>query len=197
MSADSPAAPPTSPSEDGRNRLAMKLFLLSLGMLFAASMIGYTVIRLRTTAEVHIHLPGLLWISTGVILISSFAVQGALSAVRDGRTKVFRRALLAGFLLSLVFLAIQAPALVQVLRDHAALRTREVYLYALIFFLIILHAAHVIGGLVPLGIVTLRAQRNPAAYNPQRHGPVRAVAMYWHFLDGVWIVMFLLLLALG
>jgi heme/copper-type cytochrome/quinol oxidase subunit 3 len=189
MSTEIPAARPAPSPEEGRNRLAMKLFLLSLGMLFAASMIGYTVIRLRTTADV--------WISTAVILISSFAIQGALSAVREGRTVVFRRALLAGFALSLVFLAVQAPALVQVLRDHAALRAREVYLYALIFFLILLHAAHVVGGLVPLGIVTVRAQRNPAAYTAQRHGPVQAVTMYWHFLDGVWFVMFLLLLLLG
>ncbi len=197
MSAEIPAGRSAPSPEEGRNRLAMKLFLLSLGMLFAASMIGYTVIRLRTTADVRIHLPGLLWVSTAVILISSFAIQGALSAVRDGRMTVFRRALLAGFALSLVFLAVQAPALMQVLRDHAALRAREVYLYALIFFLILLHAAHVVGGLVPLGIVTVRAQRNPAAYTPQRHGTVRAVTMYWHFLDGVWIVMFLLLQLLG
>jgi cytochrome c oxidase subunit 3 len=197
MSAANPASRPAPTPEEGRSRLAMKLFLLSLGMLFAASMIGYAIIRSRTTADVHVHLPGLLWISTAVILISSFTIQGALSAVRDGRTTVFRRALLAGFALSLVFLAIQAPALVQVLRDHAALRAQDVYLYALIFFLILLHAAHVIGGLVPLGLVTIRSRRNPTAYTPQRHGPVQAVSMYWHFLDGVWIVMFLLLLLLG
>ncbi|MCZ6542722.1 MAG: cytochrome c oxidase subunit 3, partial [Planctomycetota bacterium] len=50
------------------------------------------------------------------------------------------------------------------------------------------HALHVIGGLIPLAAVTIRSFRN--RYSSTDHAAVRYCAMYWHFLDGVWIVLF-------
>jgi heme/copper-type cytochrome/quinol oxidase subunit 3 len=189
----SPAAPP----EEERGRLAMKLFLASLGMLFAASMVGYAVIRLRAADGIEIRLPGLLWFSTAAILAAGLALQRGLAAARTGRQAALRRALPLALGLSLLFLALQAPGLAALLRSHAAMREQDVHLYALVSFLVVLHAAHVVGGLAPLVRVTARAWREPAACIAPRHGPLRAVAWYWHFLEAVWLIMFLLLLLLG
>jgi cytochrome c oxidase subunit 3 len=51
-----------------------------------------------------------------------------------------------------------------------------------------LHAAHVVGGLIPLGIVIYRAGRG--RYSRNFHPGVRYVTAYWHFLDVVWCVLF-------
>lgn len=61
--------------------------------------------------------------------------------------------------------------------------------------LIALHAAHVVGGLVPLGIVTGRALRG--WYDARHAEGVRSCALYWHFLDVVWLTMFGLLYLTG
>lgn len=189
--------PPAAPAEEERGRLAMKLFLASLGMLFAASMVGYAVIRLRAAAGIEIRLPGLLWYSTAAILAAGLALRSALGAARTGRPAAVRRALPLALGLTLLFLALQAPGLAALLRSHAAMREQDVHLYALVAFLVVLHAAHVVGGLAPLVLLTVRAGRDPAACIAPRHGPVRSVAWYWHFLEAVWLAMFLLLLLLG
>jgi cytochrome c oxidase subunit 3 len=75
----------------------------------------------------------------------------------------------------------------------AANMTAKVNLYGFTFYLLTgLHAAHVIGGLIPLGIVALRARAG--RYSPAAYGGVEYTRMYWHFLGGVWIAMFVLLL---
>jgi heme/copper-type cytochrome/quinol oxidase subunit 3 len=54
-----------------------------------------------------------------------------------------------------------------------------------------LHALHVIGGMVLLGAVTAKAFAG--RYSATYHPGVTYAAMYWHFLDVVWLVMFVLI----
>jgi heme/copper-type cytochrome/quinol oxidase subunit 3 len=69
-------------------------------------------------------------------------------------------------------------------------------LYAFGFYVLTgLHALHVIGGLVPLGITTAHARRG--AYTASSHAGVDFIAMYWHFLGAVWLVLFVVLYLLG
>jgi len=186
----------TSP-EDERGAFGMRLFLLSLSVLFAASLVGYAVIRVRTGEGVDIHLPSSLWWSTVVMILSGIAIMRASRAAQSGQTVPLRNGLLTGFALSLVFLAIQIPSVAALLAEHAAMRSERFYLYGFALILIILHALHVLGGLVPLAVVTIRTVLDPNYYHPHHFGPVRFVSMYWHFLEAVWIIMFAMLLILG
>jgi cytochrome c oxidase subunit 3 len=63
------------------------------------------------------------------------------------------------------------------------------HLYAWTFFVLTgLHGAHVVGGLIPLGVVTAKALRG--RYGPDRASGAIYCGMYWHFLDAVWIVLY-------
>ena len=65
-------------------------------------------------------------------------------------------------------------------------------LYAWTFYVLTaLHALHVLGGLPPMLIVTVRALR--MGYGPSDHRGLVYCAMYWHFLDAVWIVLYAIL----
>ncbi|MCA9136479.1 MAG: cytochrome c oxidase subunit 3, partial [Planctomycetales bacterium] len=57
----------------------------------------------------------------------------------------------------------------------------------MVIVLAILHALHVLGGIIALGIVATRA--SVGSYDHERHWPVDFTAQYWHFLDLVWICM--------
>ena len=59
----------------------------------------------------------------------------------------------------------------------------------LTFFLVVLHALHVVGGVAGMVLLLFGISRN--RYDHERHFPVRFCALYWHFLDLVWIIMLL------
>src|SRR5205085_9989276 len=57
------------------------------------------------------------------------------------------------------FLTVQAPAMIDLLGQHQVFKSSRMHVYGLIFFLILLHALHVVGGMVALVIVTVKAHR--------------------------------------
>ena len=210
----------------GTGTFGMALFLAALGMLFAASIIGYLWMRLgfaHAPPSGAVDLPWPLWLSTFLILVSSFTLHRAVQNVRHERQSAFRNALLATCLLATAFLLVQAPALADLLREHwpkvtdymqtlrdareqAALAGARIDpadprlagklpVEGLVFAMILLHALHVLGGIIPLGVITVQANRG--RYDHEQHAPVRHLAMYWHFLDAVWIVLFATLLLAG
>jgi cytochrome c oxidase subunit I+III len=81
-------------------------------------------------------------------------------------------------------------------RLYAAQVPPTANLYAYTFYTLTgLHAVHVIAGLSLLGVVTLRAFQG--LYSALYHPGVRYSVMYWHFLDVVWLVLFLSLVVFG
>lgn len=169
--------------------LGMKLFLVSLSALFAVGLVGCLAVRLRAAAWPPAGIPPLskgLWVSTILILASSATVQWALRGARRGRQRPLRAGLPATALLGALFLVSQ---IANWRRLIAAQITVQSSLYAFTFFTLGgLHGAHVVVGLIPLGLVAARAFRG--RYGPDSHLGVRLCAMCWHFLDGVWLAMF-------
>jgi heme/copper-type cytochrome/quinol oxidase subunit 3 len=179
-------------------KFALLLFLAALAMLFLSSMLAYALIRVtgvNAPPTGQIHVPAALWASTIVIMISSVTIQHALVCVRREKQSHFKLSLASTLGLALVFLGIQTPSLVYLLREHQALYDANIHLYGLMFILVLLHALHLIGGIIPLGVVL--AQALHGRYDHEHHNPVTYVAMYWHFLDVIWVMMFTLLLTLG
>lgn len=174
----------------------MRLFLLSLGILFAASVIGYIsilILAIRQPVDIP-PLPKGLWLSTLLLLTSSGTIQGALGAARRGAQRRLHRFMLATTALGLGFLAIQVTCWIQwagPMRVSLG-ETDRIFVLTGFYVLTGLHAAHVIGGLVPLIIVTARSRTG--RYSHGNYGGVLYSAMYWHFLDAVWVVLFVTLL---
>ncbi len=190
--------------------IGMWLFLSSLAMLFAASMFGYAFIRLMGPHSPDVgtvHMPPLLWLSTILVLAASGTIHLASRAVRAERQTELRRYLLITLLLAAAFVAVQTPAMISLIGQHfdnvrAAVALNDGVtsapanrIYGLVFFLVLVHALHVLGGIVSLGWVTYRANRG--AYDHESFGGVKHAAMYWHFLDVVWLVMFGTLFLVG
>jgi len=142
-----------------------------------------------------IHLPALLWLSTALVIGVSIALSRALRFLRRERQESFRDWFRVSLLMAVGFIAVQTPAMLQLLRAHQQFRSQGLFLYGLIFFLILIHALHVIGGIVAMVWVGIKAERG--VYDHEHYLPVRHTAMYWHFLDFVWLTMFITFLATG
>lgn len=182
----------TAPVELSTGKLGMRLLIASLAMLFAASITGYIVVRTRAEVWPPAGMPALpsgLWLSTLLIVLSSATMAWAVAGIRRDLQRPLRLGLLLTFLLGLAFLASQT---VNWFGLVAADVRPGANLYAFTFFVLTwLHALHVVGGLVPLGLVTARAWRG--GYTAGFHPGVEYTAMYWHFLDVVWLVLFAVL----
>lgn len=169
----------------------MWLLLVTLGVLFVAGILGYLVVRLGQdplepfVPEGAPPLPRSLLVSTLMLLASGATMHATVRSVRAGDG---RAGGLAGLtlLLGLGFLAVQVWAWAELWR--AQLRLAD-SLYAWTFYVLTgLHAAHVIGGLVPLTLVWRRAAAG--RYSPAHPEGVVYCAMYWHFLDAVWLALY-------
>lgn len=200
--------------------IGMGLFLASLTMLFVAGMLVYLLIRLGGTNAPEmgtIHVPHILILSTLIILVSSVTMHAAVRAVQRERQVRMRQMLVATLALSLGFILVQAPglfslaqaygpkheafevaratAVAEANRPGPALNNQDIQAdfpqEMHVLFLIVVHALHVIGGIIPLFVITLNAHQGH--YDHEAYGPVRYTAWYWHFLDVVWCVMFALI----
>ena len=169
--------------------VAMWLFLAALTMLFGATMLAYFVVRARQGAAPAFQLPRTLWISTALMLAGSVTIHFAVAAARRERQQELRRHLVMTCVFAALFVIVQTPAMLGLLDQHRAMSQQRVFLYGLIFVLILVHALHVLGGLVGLGITTANAFRG--RYDHESYVGVQNAARYWHFLDVVWIVMYL------
>lgn len=177
----------------GTGTLGLWVFLGALSMLFVASLFGYFYIRFSAENWPPPGMPGLpsgLWISTIVLLACSLTAHLALTAIRRDDTRRLVRMLTATFALGMLFLALQIWNYFALAEANVTAKTN---LYGFTFYMMTgLHAAHVIGGLIPLAVTLLRARAG--RYTSFFRGGVLRVVVYWHFLDVVWVVVFASLL---
>jgi cytochrome c oxidase subunit 3 len=171
----------------------MWLLLASLGMLFGASLVGFLVLRLRAEQWPPAGtppLPGGLWVSTGLLIVLSLALVMAVRAARAGRTSVLDRMLGVSVLLAVAFLVAQISNWMR-MAAHSVLPDQSLFVW-FFYLLTILHAAHVLFGLVPLLLVTVRARAG--RYTADDSETIHLVGMYWHFLLVTWVAIIVVLL---
>jgi len=173
-------------------RMGMWLLLASLGMLFGAALVGFLILRARAEQWPPPGTPPIpsgLWISTALLVVLSAVLVLAGRAARTGRQSMLGRMLSLSVLLALAFLVAQISnwmrmAAFSVLPD-------ENLLVWFFYALTILHAAHVLFGLVPLLLTAVRAHRG--RYTADEHESIHLVGMYWHFLLATWVAILIVL----
>jgi len=184
---DSQSVPPAS-----FRRMGMWLLLASLGMLFGASLVGFLVLRVRAEQwppPGTPTMPGGVWVSTALLVMLSFILILAGRAAREGRVSVLARMLSISVLLGLAFLFAQISNWMRMATNSVP--PDENLLVWFFYSLTILHAAHVLFGLIPLIVVTVRSRAG--RYTAEEHESIHLVGMYWHFLLVTWVAILIVL----
>jgi cytochrome c oxidase subunit 3 len=181
-------------AEDQRSHQGVWLLLASLSVFFVSCMILYAiyvVLRIAPQAgEIQpFFLPPSFLLTTVNLVAISVLLHMAVGAIRREHRVDFTRYIVIAFILSLTFFAVQGVALsamvAELMKPAASIRN----LYGLTFVLVIVHALHVVGGVAGLTFLLFGISRG--VYDHERYFPVVFCAMYWHFLDVVWILMLL------
>lgn len=186
------AAAHLPPREESRRTsfVGMVMALASWTMLFGSLFFAYAILRLRAGTwppDGVEALPRLLpLVNTLVLLLSSAVLVRGVRAEADARLGALLGALKGTLALGSLFLVLQLAVWVPLWRSGFTLASG---VYGSIFYaLTVFHALHVLAGLVALAVLVPGARKG--RYRSGRQSAVRLSAMFWHFVDAVWVVMF-------
>ena len=176
-----------------RYRIGMWVALASIAMMFTALSSAYIVRAASANDWFPLAMPRVLLASTAIILASSATFEVARRKLKAPTVAAYSRWLLVTAFLGLAFLVSQLIAWRQ-------LRAQGVYLstnpHSSFFYLLsAAHAIHLFGGLLALLYLLARARHvlRDGAVDVRRRAAADAVGIYWHFMDVLWIYLFLLL----
>jgi cytochrome c oxidase subunit 3 len=131
---------------------------------------------------------GLPAINTAILLTSSVTVTIAHHALREGHRGMLKLFLGATFLLGFLFVYLQAHEYAEAYNELGLKLSTGIY-GSTFFMLTGFHGLHVTIGAIMLTIIWLRVMKGH--FTPQRHFAFEAVAWYWHFVDVVWLGLFI------
>ena len=194
------ALPPDDPGgwqrPPGGNRIVQRYKLgvwIGMGgiLMFFAALTSAMIVRQGLSNDWQpFSLPPVLYVSTLVLLLSSVTIERAKQALEDGSGDGLRKWVNVSAILGAVFVAFQ-------LLGWQSLTARGIYLAsnpASSFYYVLTagHGLHLLGGIAVMGYIWVRLRTSRPW--PTRRAVVEATALYWHFLDALWIYILGLLL---
>lgn len=177
-----------------RNRIHPHKFTLWVGigsiiMMFAGLTSAYIVKRSQANWEM-LEIPSVFWISTVTILLSSLTMYLSVKSFGERNMPRYRTMLILTAILGAVFLVMQIMGFMQYANmDIRLVGAGSNASHSFVLAIAGLHGLHVLGGVVALTIIALKAvSSRTKSYN---NVPVEVIATYWHFVDILWIYLIL------
>lgn len=180
-------------SSANRYRIGMWVALASILMMFTALSSAYIVRAASANDWQPLKMPRILLLSTALIILSSGTLEAARRQWKDTVNQAHKRWLLLTVVLGIGFLTSQLLAWRQLVRQGVYVASNP---HSSFFYLLTAaHAVHLLGGLTALVYLTVRARPLPddqLAVAKSQAG-ADAVTLYWHFMDFLWLYLFVLL----
>lgn len=173
------------------HKFTLWIALGSIVMMFAGMTSAYIVKRNQVNWQ-GLDLPVIFWYSTAVIIISSVTIHFAAKAFKSRRMQHYRQLIILTALLGVVFMVMQVIGFYDIqARGIKLIGQYSNVSGSFLFAITSLHIAHVLAGVIAILIILVQAfarrKRNYSAI------PIENMATYWHFVDGLWIYLFLFL----
>ncbi len=165
----------------------MYIALAGILMFFMAFVSAYIVRKdMPNSAWIPLEVPRILWLNTLILIASSFTLARAHNRFTAKDEEGFRHWWATTTVLGVLFVAGQILAWRQLAAQGLFLATNPSSSFFYVFTGA--HGVHLLGGILALLYVQFRATRKVA-----RGTAIEVVSMYWHFMDGLWVFLFLLL----
>lgn len=170
-------------------RFALWLFMITIVMIFAALTSAY-IVRQAEGNWLVFDLPSMLYITSGIILLSSISMQWAYYSAKKNNLSNVKTGIVITLVLGMAFLIGQFYAWGQLVDDNIFFvgNPSGSFLYVLSG----LHGLHLVSGVIFLIIVlisTLKYKVHSRSINQ-----IQLCTTYWHFLGALWIYLFVFLL---
>lgn len=161
----------------------------SITMMFAGFTSAY-IVKSNQAGWQPVQMPKIFFLSTVFILASSVTVFLAARAIKNRQMPNYRRLLTATAILGVAFVVTQCLGFAELWQQKVTFQESV----AGSFFYIItgVHALHVIGGVIALIVIFIRAVSSKVKY--YNATPVEIAGIYWHFVDLLWLYLFVFFL---
>jgi cytochrome c oxidase subunit 3 len=183
-----------------REPLAFMLYLGIFGSVTLFTFIIFVFVRKELGEnEIPIKIPPSFWFSTLAILASSVTLIKAKEYLKTEKFQEFRWMIGSSYFLGLLFLTFQLMGWTNLLSSGITLANSTGGSFT--YILSGLHIVHTLGGILALSFLVREAFRKTSyvdsfvfSVNPPNQLKIKLISIYWHFLDVLWILIFLFLL---
>lgn len=178
------------------HKVILYFSMVASSIIFFFLVVAYSI-SMPDYENTELFIPKSFIISSFLIAVSSFSISKALPAYNEDKIKVLERSLGITLLLGLLFALFQYIGWVQLTESGVYLNgsPSESYLYVISG----LHVIHLIAGMVALlymYLKSLKARKDPVkslilVTNPFQKMRLEMLTVYWHFMDALWLILFL------
>lgn len=166
--------------------------IISLTMSFAGLTSAYVVSKERPDWISNFEIPPAFYISLALILVSSFTIHLALKAIKKEKHSTGMILLVSTLILGILFIVFQFVGFSEIIDSgYNFTGPTSNITTSFIYLVVLLHVAHVFAGLISLLIVIYNHYK--LKYQNGKTLGVELAATFWHFIDVVWIYLFLFL----
>ena len=178
-------------------KLAMYISMLSMTMFFVA--LTSALLFKKGQDWFSFAPPALFYYSPILVVLNSFLLHRATNLYKSAQFKPFRNHLLLALLSAVGFFLVQWFTWKGILDMRL---DRRVVSAAFFYVIMLMHALHLMGGVSALLVVWFKAWRSRKdelfelrnIINPRRVLSIEVLTLFWHFVDGLWIYLFLFIL---
>jgi len=166
--------------------------IISLTMSFAGLTSAYVVSKERPDWIGSFDIPPAFYISLVLIIISSVTIHFATTTIRKGKSKQGMILLLTTFFLGIGFVFFQFVGFSEIIANgYNFTGPTSTITTSFIYLMVLLHIAHVAGGMIALAVVIYNHYKQK--YQNGKTLGIELAATFWHFVDAVWVYLFLFL----
>jgi cytochrome c oxidase subunit III len=177
-------------------------FLLWLGitgsLLIFTILIAIYMLRKSSPDWVNVPLPQLFWVSTAVIIASSTTLYFANNSFRSDQFLLYRILMSSTLALGVLFIALQLFGWHQLILAGVSMNNNPSAGFIYVFSG--LHILHIFGGVIALGWAVVESLKNYKyvdsfvySVNPPNQLKIKLITLYWHFVDVLWLYIFVFL----
>lgn len=171
------------------HKFTLWVAIASITMMFAGLTSAY-IVKKNQAHWMDFDLPRAFWYSTAVIILSSITIILAQRKFKNREMAAYRGLVTVTFILGLLFLVLQLVGFTTLANDGLTLQKNVSVSF--LYVIVCLHALHVVGGVVALMVMFIKAfSKSVKSYNTV---PIEVMGTYWHFVDVLWIYLLLFLL---
>ncbi len=165
------------------------LGIASILMMFAGWTSGYLV-RKAEGNWLEFDMPKIFWYSTVVLIISSVFMHLSVKAAKKDNFSLLKTSISITFVMGIAFLIMQLMGFYELVNQNLFFVGNPSVSFFDVF--IFIHGVHVISGLIVLCFAFVAAWK--MNIHAKRTAQIEMSAIYWHFLDGLWLYLFVFLL---
>ncbi|WP_203294422.1 cytochrome c oxidase subunit 3 [Luteirhabdus pelagi] len=184
----------TQGTEERKQQRAKKMMLwfgiISLGMSFAGLTSAYVVSKERPDWLTDFEIPQAFYISLAVIILSSATMHWAKKSIQAEKNSMGMIALVSTFVLGCAFVWLQFTGFSEIIANgYYFTGSESTITTSFIYLVVLLHIAHIAAGLISLLVVIYNHYK--LKYINGKTVGVELAATFWHFVDILWVYLFL------